>query len=134
VRHMAAESDQEKTLPATPRRLEQAREEGQVARSRELGACAVVLSGAALAWTAGSAAVDYSIRLMRAGLTVDRESAFSTAAVGERFLSLGIDAFLGLVPLLVTVVVIAILSALLIGGWLYSPRAFQPDLGRMSPL
>ncbi|HLU76604.1 MAG TPA: flagellar biosynthesis protein FlhB [Burkholderiales bacterium] len=131
---MAAESDQEKTLPATPRRLEQAREEGQVARSRELGACAVVLSGAALAWTAGSAAVDYSIRLMRAGLTVDRESAFSTAAVGERFLSLGIDAFLGLVPLLVTVVVIAILSALLIGGWLYSPRAFQPDLGRMSPL
>jgi len=33
---MADEQDLERTYPATPRRLEQARERGQVARSREL--------------------------------------------------------------------------------------------------
>ena len=33
---MAEESDLEKTEPASPRRLEKAREEGNVARSREL--------------------------------------------------------------------------------------------------
>lgn len=129
-----SDSDQEKTLPATPKRLEQAREEGQVARSRELGACAVVLSGAALAWGAGSMGVEYCERLMRAGLSLDRADVFSTAAVGERFLSLGVEAFIGLLPLLVAVTAVAILSGLLIGGWLFSPKAFQPQFGRMSPL
>ncbi len=131
---MAADSDQEKTLPATPKRLEQAREEGQVARSRELGACAVVLASAALAWGAGSAAVEYCQRLMRAGLSVDRDSVFAASAPGERLYTLGVEAFIGMLPLLFVVVVVAILSALMMGGWLFSPKAFQPDFTRLSPL
>jgi len=132
---MAAEdSDQEKTLPATPRRLEQAREEGQVARSRELGACAVVLAGAALAWGAGAAGIEYCERLLREGLMLDREAVLGTASVGERFLSLGVQAFVGLLPLLVVVCAVAVLSSLLVGGWLFSPKAFRFDFGRMSPL
>lgn len=131
---MAADSDQEKTLPATPKRLEQAREEGQVARSRELAACAIVLAAAALAWGAGSAAIEYCQRLMRAGLSLDRDSIFTTASVGERLSSLSIEAFIGLLPLMFTVAVIAILSGLMIGGWLFSPKAFTPDFKRLSPL
>ncbi|MBZ0144859.1 MAG: EscU/YscU/HrcU family type III secretion system export apparatus switch protein, partial [Rhodocyclaceae bacterium] len=39
---MAEDSDLEKTEPASPRRLEQAREEGQVPQSRELSAFLVL--------------------------------------------------------------------------------------------
>ena len=39
------DSDQEKTEEATPRRQEKAREEGQVARSRELNTFLLLLGG-----------------------------------------------------------------------------------------
>ena len=47
-----AESDgQERTEEATPRRLQQAREKGQVARSKELASASVLIVGAiALMW------------------------------------------------------------------------------------
>ena len=43
---MAEESDLERTEPASSRRLEQAREEGQVPRSREVGAFLVLMVAA----------------------------------------------------------------------------------------
>ncbi len=44
---MAEESDLEKTEPASQRRLEQAREEGQVPSSRELATFLVTMTGVA---------------------------------------------------------------------------------------
>jgi flagellar biosynthetic protein FlhB len=44
---MAEESDLERTEPASARRLEQAREEGQVPRSREIGAFLILIVAAA---------------------------------------------------------------------------------------
>jgi flagellar biosynthesis protein FlhB len=43
---MADEQDLERNYPATPRRLEQARERGQVARSRELSTAAIAFAAA----------------------------------------------------------------------------------------
>lgn len=50
---MAEESDLEKTEPASPRRLEKAREEGQVARSRELGTFVMLVTGLGCLWASG---------------------------------------------------------------------------------
>ena len=44
---MAEDSDQEKTEPASSRRIEQAREDGRVPQSRELSAFLVLLAGVA---------------------------------------------------------------------------------------
>jgi hypothetical protein len=44
---MASSSAQDKNLPASPRKLEKARAEGQVARSRDLGHFAAVAGGGA---------------------------------------------------------------------------------------
>ena len=44
---MSEESDLEKTEAASPRRLEKAREEGQIARSRELGTFMMLAVGVA---------------------------------------------------------------------------------------
>ncbi|MBU9577453.1 flagellar type III secretion system protein FlhB [Ralstonia mannitolilytica] len=54
---MSEESDLEKTEPASPRRLEQAREEGDVPRSRELGSFALLAVGAGGLWVMGDAIV-----------------------------------------------------------------------------
>jgi len=50
---MAQQDSQDRTQPATPRKLTKAREEGQVARSRDLGHfLAIAAGGAALVATA----------------------------------------------------------------------------------
>ncbi len=50
---MAEDSDLEKTEPASPRRLQKARDEGQVARSRELGTFMALMSGITMIWIGG---------------------------------------------------------------------------------
>ncbi|PKO49499.1 MAG: flagellar biosynthetic protein FlhB, partial [Betaproteobacteria bacterium HGW-Betaproteobacteria-21] len=50
---MAEESDLEKTEPASPRRIEQAREEGQVPQSRELSTFFITMTGVATLWLLG---------------------------------------------------------------------------------
>ena len=54
---MSEESDLEKTEPASPRRLEQAREEGDVPRSRELGSFALTAVAAGGLWVMGDSIV-----------------------------------------------------------------------------
>ena len=54
---MAEEQFQEKTEPATPKRLKEARDKGQIARSKELNAMAVTLAGAAAVFALGEGIV-----------------------------------------------------------------------------
>ena len=89
---MAEEHDQEKTLPATPRRLEQAREEGQVARSREFTSAALLLSAAAGALGGGQAMNGWFASLLTRGLTIDRTAAFDMPVAMDRAGSLALDA------------------------------------------
>jgi flagellar biosynthesis protein FlhB len=131
---MAADSDQEKTLPATPKRLEQAREEGQVARSRELGACAVIAAGAALLWGGGTYAMEFCKRLMQTGLSIDRASVFASTAPGERLLSMSLESTMASLPMLMFLAVAAIFSGVALSGWLFSAKAVSPDFARLDPL
>ena len=59
------DSDLEKTESPSQRRLDQAREEGQVARSRELSTFAVLMAGGAGIWLMGSALSQQLISLIR---------------------------------------------------------------------
>ena len=68
---MAEESDLEKTEPASARRLEQAREEGQVPRSREISAFLVLIVSAGAFWFAGPWMSQRMSAILRRGLTLD---------------------------------------------------------------
>ena len=68
---MAEESDLEKTEAASSRRLEQAREEGQVPRSREIGTFLVLMVGAAAFWLMGPWMVQRVSGFFRRGLVLD---------------------------------------------------------------
>ena len=68
---MAEESDLEKTEPASSRRLEQAREEGQVPRSREVGAFLILIVSASAFWFVGSWMLQRTIAIVRRGLILE---------------------------------------------------------------
>ena len=130
---MAEESDLERTEPASQRRLEQAREGGQVPRSAELSTFAVLMAaGGGFVWM-GAALVETLAEVMRAGLTLDHAAAFDVARLGARFYDGAAAALLGFAPWFLLVAAVGILAPTLIGGWLFTFRPLQPDLSRLGP-
>jgi flagellar biosynthetic protein FlhB len=130
---MAEESDLERTEPASERRLEQARERGQVPRSPELSTFAVLLAAGGGLMFMGSALLDTLTRVMRAGLTLDRTAAFDTSQLGERLLGSAANALIGFSPWFLLVAAIAIVAPMLVSGWLFTFQALQPDFARLDP-
>lgn len=131
---MAEESDLEKTEPASPRRLEQAREEGNVPRSRELGTCTMLLAAGCGLWFTGESAVRQLSGLLSSSLAFDREQAFDFNLLVAHNAGRMADVLLAFVPLAILLLVVAIASPLLIGGWLFSSKALMPNFGRMNPM
>jgi len=131
---MAEEFDDQRTLPPTPRRLEQARAEGQVARSRELAACATVAAAAIAAWGVGPTAFAACERIVARGLTFGPSATLSDAALTERLGSAALDGLVTLMPLLALIAAAGIGATLAVGGWLFAPQAIAPNFDRLSPM
>lgn len=128
---LAEESDLEKTEPASPRRLEQAREEGNVPHSRELMAFMVMAAGAGTFWVLGSWIVQGIADLLRHGLSFNRVAAFDTAIMRGNSLSLTVDAFMYVGPLFLVIIAAIIATPFVMGGWVFSPKAFKLDFTRI---
>lgn len=131
---MAEESDLEKTEPASSRRLEQAREEGQVPRSREIGAFMILMVSAAAFWFIGPWMVQRTAALVRRGLTLNAESLSDSQVMLSRLATLSGDALLSFSPLLIALVAAALLSPFVLGSWNFTLKAIEPDLKRLNPM
>lgn len=131
---MAEDSDLEKTEPASPRRLEQAREEGDVPRSRELATCAILMVSGASLWFLGDGLIRQINHLLISGLGFRREYAFDFDALALHLAVNLNDMLIAFAPMAMLLLVAAIASPLLIGGWLFSAKALQPNFARMNPL
>ncbi len=131
---MAEESDLEKTEPASPRRLEKAREEGDVARSRELVTFALLSAGAAGIWfTAGSLREHLAANLTRA-LRIDRAAAFDPTRMTDQALAAATGVLPALAPALGLTLIAALGAPMLLGGWMLSTKRLVPNFGRLDPL
>lgn len=131
---MAEDSDLEKSEQPSQRRLEQAREEGQVARSRELSTFAVLLAGGAGMWVMGSTLTGQLTKLIREGLTLDTELAFHADLLLPRLYALSTETLWTFLPLLTLLLLTAALSPLLLNGWLFSLKPLQPNFSKLNPM
>lgn len=131
---MAEDSDLEKTELPSQRRLDQAREKGQVARSRELSTFAVLLAGGGTLWFMGASFTQHMLESLRVGLTINKELAFNTQLIIPRLYDLALDALITFSPLLLAVMIAAAFSPLLLNGWLFSIESLQPQFSRMNPI
>jgi flagellar biosynthetic protein FlhB len=131
---MAEESDLERTEPASGRRIEKARAEGQVPHSRELGAFLVMTAAAGIFWTMGPWLMQRMSGILRRGLMIDLQMAYEPQLMLVRFADLSSDALLAFSPLLLALVVAVLLSPFLLGSWNFAPKALVPDLSRLDPI
>ena len=128
------QSGQEKTEEPTARKLEKAREEGQVPRSKELNTTMVLLLGAIGLLAFGPWISNHMNEIALLGFSFGRETAFDT---GLMFSHLGAslrEAGMALAPWLALVLIAAFAGPLGVGGWLFSTKALAPKLNRLNPL
>ena len=130
---MAEESFQERTEEATPRRLEEARKKGQVAKSRELPSVAVMLAGLLTLFWGSSFFYQQFQRLfefyfsnLRFSLSVDNMSTLFLLMLKQYLWFLG--------PFLLILFVVAFLANYLQIGFIFSTDALIPKFSKINPL
>ncbi|MDM5178586.1 flagellar biosynthesis protein FlhB [Massilia sp. DJPM01] len=131
---MSDESDAEKTEAASAKRLEQAREEGDVPRSREVATFTVLMTAGCTLWFFGTGIVRQLNATMVSGLAMSREQIFDPNAMILRVASDIAQVMLACLPLAAAVMVVALASPLLIGGWLFSSKSFMPNFNKLNPI
>lgn len=131
---MAEDSDLEKTEPASPRRLEKAREEGQIARSRELTTFLMLSAGIGGIWIGAPYLYETLNGIVRRSVWFDPRIGRDSAVMVTQAATLAFETLLGLAPLFLLLVVVAIGASMGLGGMVFSGKALAPKFERMNPL
>ena len=128
------ENGQEKTEDATLKRQEKAREDGQVARSRELGTTLLLMTGALSILIFGADLADRLQAVMQANFSFDRHAAMDPNMMSAK-LGDSLSSVFYLVGLILFLIMLAgVIGAIGVGGWLVSAKPIQPKLSRLNPL
>lgn len=131
---MAEDSDLEKTEDASPKRLEKAREEGDVPRSRELATCTVLLAAGMGFSTMGHGLQDALKSNMSGLLHFERQAAFDPQFLLSRIADSIFTLLIAFSPLALLLMLVAIGSPALIGGWVMSGKAIMPNFNKLNPI
>jgi flagellar biosynthesis protein FlhB len=131
---MASSSAQDRTLPASPRKLEKAREEGQVARSRDLGHFAAVAGGGAALYFVLPHIADTLRDALARSLRFDGALALRADAMSAQLLGWTATLLWAVVPFGLAMAALAIASALAMGGWTWTFKPLGPKFQVLDPL
>ena len=131
---MAEDSDAERTEPASEKRLRQAREDGDIPRSREVATFTVLMTAGAGLWMLGGGIVNKLSTVLERGLSLDREQVYNPNVLVERILADVVGVLLACLPLAGAVMLMMLASPMLIGGWNFSAKAFTPNFGKLNPM
>ena len=131
---MAEDKAQERTEEPTPKRLREAREKGQIARSRELNTVMVLMAGALGGVMLGQHIIGGLERLLVNGFSFDRATALDSNLLPGVVMQNIFDALWLIAPLLLLLLVAAILGPLSLGGWIFSFDSVRPKLEKLDPI
>jgi flagellar biosynthetic protein FlhB len=131
---MADTSAQDRNLPASQRKLQRARDEGQIARSRDLSHFAAIAAGGATLVAFGPTAARALQDVLAAALRFDAGALATPAAMGERMAALATLFLAFVAPLGALMMVVALAGALAGGGWVWTFKPLAPNFGKLNPL
>jgi flagellar biosynthetic protein FlhB len=129
-----SESGGDRTEEPSQRRLQEARERGQIPRSRELTNFATMIGGSATLVAIGGTVAAHLSQLMRRSLSIDERSLRTTDSMAASLGDAGISAVTAILPVFGTLVCMVLLASVVLGGWNFSSKALTPDFSRLSPL
>jgi flagellar biosynthetic protein FlhB len=125
---------QDRNLPATERKIRKAREDGQVARSRDLGHFLIVAGGIAVVMVASPWMTGWMLDLMSNELRFGAADLQQPALMGERLAGAVAKFLVVAIPLGIVVAAVATAGAVLSGGWNWTMKAMAPKFSKMNPI
>jgi len=131
---MAEDSDLEKTEQASSKRLESAREEGDVPRSRELATVTVLFTAGMVLLMMGGHLNQALKTSMIAGLTFDRAVAYDPMVLLVKIADGLSELLLAFAPFALILLFVAIAAPVLVGGWVFSGKTIVPQFSRLNPM
>jgi len=129
-----SESGQDKTEDPTDKRKRDAREKGEIARSKELNTVAVTLAGAGGLLAFGGHMAETLLSIMRMNFSLTRDIIVDERAMGAFLLASGKMAIWAVQPVLILLFVISFVAPIALSGFLFSGSLLQPKFSRMNPL
>jgi len=129
-----SESGQDKTEDPTDKRKREAREKGEIARSKELNTVIVMIVGAAGLLAFGGSMAEMMMQLMRENFTISREALMEERSMSLMLMVSGKAALMSVTPLLVALTIAALIGPISLGGWLFAAGSLAPKFSRMNPL
>lgn len=131
---MAQDDGQERTEEPTAKREREAKEKGQVPRSRELNTMVMLMTAASAFLMFGDSLGKQLLTILHDGFSLDRTLAFDKTAMLNAVVNLFANALWMLVPLFALLVVAALAPPFMIGGWSFSIKAVSPKWDKLDPL
>nr|WP_222938992.1 flagellar biosynthesis protein FlhB [Duffyella gerundensis] len=131
---VSGDSEEEKTESPTAHRLDKAREEGQIPRSRELTSLLMLVVGLMILWVGGESMARQMAAMLRAGLNFDHSMVNDDKLIIRHIANLISQAIGALVPVFAGLVLVAIAAPMLLGGVVLSGKSLKFDVGKMNPL
>jgi flagellar biosynthetic protein FlhB len=129
-----SENGQEKTEEPTSKRLRDAKEKGQVPRSRELSTMLVMLAAAGSLTLLGDYMASGLAGVLESGFSFGRDMAFDPRAPLRALSSALIGGLLTVAPFALIMFLVALAAPAALGGWSFSGKALQPKLEKLDPI
>ena len=131
---MAEESSEEKSEEPTAKRLEKARDDGQVARSQELGVALMMVGASIFMYMFGGIFVGGLTEAFSNGFVFDRRTVFSESRLPAEFGSQGLTSMMLMLPFFGLTMLIAAASGGVLGGYIFSLKAVAPKASKLNPM
>jgi flagellar biosynthetic protein FlhB len=124
----------EKTEDATPKRKEEARKKGQVARSIEINSAFVILAAFFALKVVGGYIYTELADYMRLAFTSFSAADFTAESVQLLFINFAIVLFKAILPVMLVIALVGLISNLIQVGFMFSLEPLMPQFSRINPL
>jgi len=131
---MAAETGQERTEQATPKRLREAREKGQVPRSKELNSMALLMAAAGGFLLMGETVLTGMQDILSNGLAIENVRNMDKYSVVEILGSTLVQSLLVVAPIFLLLTVVVVMTPVGLGGWSFSTKAISFKWEKIDPI
>ena len=128
------DTSQERTEQATPKRVDEAREKGQISRSKELSTMSILMASALIFVFLGQQLSTSLQTLMKDNFIIDRKNIFDDVYPFHAIVDSGKDVLMDFAPFLALLLIIAFFAPMMVGGWLFSPQALSVKLDKLNPI
>lgn len=128
------ENGAEKTEDPTGKRLEKAREEGNVPRSKDLNMALVMIGGVLAILMFGSNIAKQMEAVAYLGFSIQHEEAFDPGSMLHKVSEAATHAALALAPIFLVLAIAAMIGSIFLSGWNFSTKALQPKFSNLNPI